>query len=404
MATERLIVKNFGPIREADLDLRKVTVLIGEQASGKSVLAKLVAILRGLKIENDNYETYPTKRTDSIFNFILNDQIEDFGLSNFVDKNSYVSYQNEKFEVHSENGKFKVGQMDDDLKNIATEILRLEYENRKNQEEEEEAFMKNEHEEAATINIRKAIVQKNLVKRRLEFSKITFEPLYIPTERIAFCLASFDVEFHGNYLNRFQTLFQEKRRLKKRRRIFPFDMDYEFDEENLEEFVILKNGKKMPLSTSSSGIQCLVPLQIVIETANPILKHLFIIEEPELNLYPTTQKKLVEYLIEKCTQGDNRLIITTHSPYILTALNNCIQAKNVVDLYPDTAAEVNKLVPPQYQIGYQDVMAYYVGGGKAKPIMNEEFQMIDANALDDVSNELGRIFDSLLDLKYQHQE
>lgn len=41
MANERLTVKNFGPIREADLDLRKVTVLIGEQASGKSVLAKL---------------------------------------------------------------------------------------------------------------------------------------------------------------------------------------------------------------------------------------------------------------------------------------------------------------------------------------------------------------------------
>ena len=42
----------------------------------------------------------------------------------------------------------------------------------------------------------------------------------------------------------------------------------------------------------------------------------FIIEEPELNLYPTTQKLLLEYLIEKCTKGDNRLIVTTHSLYI----------------------------------------------------------------------------------------
>ncbi|GEM_PF-2578551 len=36
MAKETLTVKNFGPIREALLELGKVTVLIGEQASGKS--------------------------------------------------------------------------------------------------------------------------------------------------------------------------------------------------------------------------------------------------------------------------------------------------------------------------------------------------------------------------------
>ena len=35
MATEKLIVKNFGPIKDAELDLKKVTVLIGEQASGE---------------------------------------------------------------------------------------------------------------------------------------------------------------------------------------------------------------------------------------------------------------------------------------------------------------------------------------------------------------------------------
>ena len=43
---EKLIVKNFGPIREAELDLKKVTVFIGPQGSGKSTLAKLVAICK----------------------------------------------------------------------------------------------------------------------------------------------------------------------------------------------------------------------------------------------------------------------------------------------------------------------------------------------------------------------
>ena len=43
---ERLIVKNFGPIKEADIELNKYVVLIGDTSTGKSVLAKLIAIFR----------------------------------------------------------------------------------------------------------------------------------------------------------------------------------------------------------------------------------------------------------------------------------------------------------------------------------------------------------------------
>ena len=42
--SERLIVRNFGPIQEIEIDLKKVTLLIGPQAAGKSTLAKLAAI------------------------------------------------------------------------------------------------------------------------------------------------------------------------------------------------------------------------------------------------------------------------------------------------------------------------------------------------------------------------
>jgi predicted ATPase len=39
---EKIIIKNFGPIEDAEIEIRKVLVLIGEQASGKSTIAKLV--------------------------------------------------------------------------------------------------------------------------------------------------------------------------------------------------------------------------------------------------------------------------------------------------------------------------------------------------------------------------
>ncbi len=51
-----------------------------------------------------------------------------------------------------------------------------------------------------------------------------------------------------------------------------------------------------------------------------------IIEEPEQNLFPETQKELIYHILNKVSNSDkkHRLILTTHSPYILYALNNCM--------------------------------------------------------------------------------
>ena len=43
---EQLVVKNFGPIKEATVDFKRVTVFIGPTGGGKSTLAKLAAIFR----------------------------------------------------------------------------------------------------------------------------------------------------------------------------------------------------------------------------------------------------------------------------------------------------------------------------------------------------------------------
>ena len=51
----RIKIKNFGPIREGFLenggwmDVKKVTVLIGDQGTGKSTMAKLISVLKKKK-------------------------------------------------------------------------------------------------------------------------------------------------------------------------------------------------------------------------------------------------------------------------------------------------------------------------------------------------------------------
>lgn len=43
---ERLIVRNFGPIKDVDIEIPRLLVFIGDQASGKSTLAKLIYIFK----------------------------------------------------------------------------------------------------------------------------------------------------------------------------------------------------------------------------------------------------------------------------------------------------------------------------------------------------------------------
>ena len=54
------------------------------------------------------------------------------------------------------------------------------------------------------------------------------------------------------------------------------------------------------------------------------------LEEPELNLYPTTQRELMNCLA-KLTNDErhHNVFITTHSPYLLTSLNNLLYAAKV---------------------------------------------------------------------------
>jgi hypothetical protein len=79
-----------------------------------------------------------------------------------------------------------------------------------------------------------------------------------------------------------------------------------------------------------------------------------IIEEPELNLFPKTQTKLVYDILKFIKKDRDNVVITTHSPYILYALNNCMQAwladrensEIIEDLQTDLAFSKESFVNP----------------------------------------------------------
>ena len=113
----------------------------------------------------------------------------------------------------------------------------------------------------------------------------------------------------------------------------------------------------------------------------------FIIEEPEQNLFPETQRDLVYYFLQKCLNKEgNRLTLTTHSPYVLYALNNCMMAGLVSDKME--ANELSKLKCNQSKINPVDVSIYEIRKGVVRGTIQGEDGLISDNYFDQKMKDL----------------
>ena len=116
-----------------------------------------------------------------------------------------------------------------------------------------------------------------------------------------------------------------------------------------------------------------------------------IVEEPEQNLYPTSQVEVVKRLIDN-TGYDGKLVLTTHSPYILSVMNNFIFAHDQFQKYGKTVKGVkNSLL-----MAFEDVAAYKIENGTIRSLMDPESRMIDATEIDECSSKINSVFDRLM--------
>jgi len=130
---------------------------------------------------------------------------------------------------------------------------------------------------------------------------------------------------------------------------------------------------------------------------------LIYLEEPESHVFPNTQRELVRLFAWLAHDPILAFdwVITTHSPYILTAFNNLIEAGQAAHNNPKLHDEVAKIIPEQYWIKGDDFKAYAIENGKLQSILNES-GFIEGNYLDQVSEVIGNEFDELLRLEYDN--
>jgi predicted ATPase len=126
------------------------------------------------------------------------------------------------------------------------------------------------------------------------------------------------------------------------------------------------------------------------------------LEEPEAHVFPKTQYDLVKLFgwLAKDSIIAFDWVITTHSPYILSAFGNLLKAGKVGAQSAENHAAVEKTVAEKYWIKNSDFAAYKIENGALTSIFDKETGQIDGDYLDNVSSDIAEEFGQLLEIQY----
>jgi hypothetical protein len=178
--------------------------------------------------------------------------------------------------------------------------------------------------------------------------------------------------------------------------------DYLFD--GSRELLRMEGQKDILLKFASSGQQ--ESVRILEYLRGELLNHgkhrstgaFVVIEEPEAHLYPTSQFEIVKAIsLFRNLIEETQVVLTTHSPYILTALNIMLFAGETFAKYPESKLQLESIIPAACWLDVANVSAYYVNEGKIQSIV-ERSNLIGANKLDDASEDIMDTFDAIMDI------
>jgi predicted ATPase len=437
-----LAVRNFSAINEADVSLELLTVLVGPQASGKSLLSKLIYFFNDIlrqqvtfaregqtlrevrdQIKKSFKEWFPPQ-TWGEGDFWIEFEADDVGyvierrkagrrepskevdvsLSRFVSEN-YSSLNQRYLHAKRRSG----APDDDDLGLLRMDDPRL-------------------------------IIQRDFYKKMREHLRDEFlqSQIFIPAGRAFFTTlgkAFAILEYGGGTeptISRFGALYARlldegvspsltlgrqarmiERMSQERRRsamVRLFNGHLRLAGNN--KFLETMDGRRIPLSYMSSGQQELLPLWLVLEYFSRLARpseatggyNLLFIEEPEAHLFPSTQSYLIEYLVSTINQApnQNRMFISTHSPYVLSKLNSLLKAGQLGEREGAIGGHVSDVVPRSAWLAPGALAAYAIRDGVVENILDEEDGLLSGSYLDEISNEIAEQFLSLLGLEARY--
>lgn len=411
--TDRLVVKNFSILKNIDIKINNINIIIGDQAQGKSLISKIVYFFNKLRsylveilvsseediLNSTNIKNTLIKKFYDLFPKYLIDQNKDFEIK-------YYYYSNIKTP-------FKIVRKNGDLNLVIPKNLSIIL----------DSLSKELKEQLNKIDIQN-MGDNRLLKIEMLFKKIdkinlVDDTLLIPAMRSFFSYLQDNVFFDnlilntvtkdfGQYLQKTKYITSNinkdifnNSRLKNLSKEL---LKGEYFRKDKSDFIKSVDGVEIKLSDASSGQQEILPILRSLDFNSHLYKYayyFYIMEEPEAHLFPSTQKKVINLLAYIYNfNKKSKLLITTHSPYILTSLNNLIQAHNTYELKPNLEKEISKVVSKDIWVRFEDVSAYYLNNGKCIDILDLDSNLINTDFIDEISNEISSEFSALLDIGY----
>ena len=390
-----IIIKNFGAIKmhKAPIEIKKVTFFIGNQGSGKSTVAKLIATFMWIEkaLVRGDYDKKWFERKNRFKNtFLPYHRIE-----NYLKKDTFIQYEGEAYIITYED-----------------EFLKLEEK-------------KNNNYSLPQI-------------------------MYVPSERnfIAYVKSPKELKLSSEALKEFLTEFDNSKEIVKSLELPINKAMLDYDKSN--DILSLKGEDyKIKLTEASSGFQSFVPIHMVScylaksvkkqsevkvgmsgeekdrfrkeveqiyknelftdeqkRIAISVLSKKFnktsfvnIVEEPEQNLFPTSQGNMLYSLLKINNEiADNKLIITTHSPYLVNYVSLAVEAGKLKQgVIAEKGGRLNEIVP----INADDLAIYQLKeeDGTIKLLDSYEGIPSDENFLNDEIGRTNELFADLLDLQ-----
>jgi predicted ATP-dependent endonuclease of OLD family len=380
---ERLQIINFGAIKNADIEIKKYNIFIGDTSSGKSTVAKLITIFGSrafYNIKDGDFESFSNLLERYNIDFIF----EDTSIIKYFGEDCFWEIGENKF--HTNFHDYNLPEPIDMSK--YKEILQRMEERTKN------------------------ILDTSVLSILTETTNNKYHPIYIPAERIlisTFTNSIFSLLQAGasipTCIQDFGSAYEKARAEHGNIDIDIMNINVSFSK--MGDTILLKeDGRKIKFSQSSSGMQSIIPLWVVFNQYINIKNkggQLLVIEEPELNLFPTTQVALINWIMKNMRESEGRIVITTHSPYILSTIDNLILANEVFIKNKNnekTLMELEKLLPSMALVNFDDVSSYFFeSNGKVSDIADHELKSIGAEHIDDASNQSGALFNQLCKLE-----
>lgn len=372
---KRLLIKNFGPIKEANLAFGRVNIITGMQSSGKSCVLKTACYCSWVEKRLELTQKTNGFGQGSAFIDILADY---YKMVSYIQDDTYIEYETSHL-------KFSYDHLSKTFK-MAWKSKRWEY-------------------------------------KRPKVS-------YIPADRnlVAAIPGWSSLSMDGNMIEFMSDWDKARRFVKTEENVLDLGFSYSYDSMSNVDTIHLENGKPLMLRESSSGVQSLLPMYVHLdylvkgqykdrngkmsydqkeerknllstiynkvkskeeaaysetitiegydyhfgskEEANSFqsICHNYIhvdhseifLEEPEDNLFPPTQCRFINWLLDAIEQHNDMLFIATHSPYVLNQLIKISPSgMNVLFTYPSKDEERSYCVR---QLSEEEIHEIYDNG------------------------------------------